>query len=130
MTDLGDLVGASDDAAALAACTVGQRIVGDVVVVCISGVLDLVTAPTVEAALDEALGQHPAALIVDLLEVDFLAAAGMTVLLRARERIGTSARFAVVAAGSATARPMKAIGISDQLGMQTSLGEALQAVRV
>lgn len=115
--------------AKLPACAVSQRLVGEVVVVSVTGVVDLATAHIVEAALNSALDRRPGALIVDVLGVDFLAAAGMTAFLHARERLGATGRFAVVAAGPATARPMKAIGISDQLGMQTSLDDALQAMR-
>ena len=87
----------------------------------------MLTAPQLRDAVQSALGQDPSGLIVDLTEVDFLGSAGMQVLMEAHNQTGgTETRFAVVADGSATSRPLKITGIADLIDMFSSLDEAVQ----
>jgi anti-sigma B factor antagonist len=99
-----------------------------VAVLSVSDAVDLLTAPKLTEAIGEALAARPTAVIVDLSDVDFLASAGMSTLLTAQEETAKSARFAVVADGPATSRPIKLLGIDGALGLQSSLDEALLAV--
>lgn len=93
-----------------------------------SGVLDVLTSPKLEAGVAAALQKHPNAVVVDLTEVDFLASAGMGVLVSARRRIAGRIGFAVVASGSATSRPLKLVGLADALGLYPSVDEACAAL--
>jgi len=102
-----------------------ERRVDGVVVVSVSGVVDMLTAPQLEAAIEAALEQKPAALIVDFTNVDFLASAGMGVLVAAQDRSGPDIRFSVVADGPATSRPLKLVGIADIVALYATLDEAL-----
>ncbi len=88
----------------------------------------MLTSPQLEAAITGALAKQPAAVIVDLSDVDFLASAGMGVLVAARDRAGETAGFAVVANGPATSRPLKLVGLADLIGMYPTLDEARAAV--
>jgi anti-anti-sigma factor len=97
-----------------------------VVVVAASGDVDMLTAPQLREAIDAALGKDPEGLIVDLSEVDFLGSAGMQVLMEARNQTGDNVRFAVVAEGAATSRPLKITGIADLIALHASLDAALQ----
>lgn len=106
---------------------VGERWIDRVVVVSVSGVVDMLTAPQVEAAIDAALAQKPTALVVDFTDVDFLASAGMGVLVATHDRAGTDTRFSVVADGPATSRPLKLVGIADIVALYATLDEALEA---
>ena len=101
---------------------------GTTVVVSVSGVIDMLTSPKLDKAIAVALGKKPTALIVDLGNVDFLASAGMGVLVAARERVSESAGFAVVADGPATSRPLKLVGLADVIGMYPTLGQARAAL--
>ena len=65
-------------------------------------------------------------MIVDLTDVDFLASAGMQVLVAANEDAGPDTRLVVVADGPATSRPLKITGITDFIDLYPSLDEALE----
>lgn len=67
----------------------------------VHGDLDIATVPHLHARLADAPGPHRL-VVVDLTEVGFLGAAGITALLRLREHThGHDAAFRVVAAGPA-----------------------------
>lgn len=102
----------------------------NVVVLGVSGTLDMVTAPQLTESIQNSLKNEPAAVIVDLTGVEFLASAGMTVLIAAREQIGESAKFAVVADGPAVGRPMHLVGVDKLLTIHTTLDAALEASSV
>ena len=98
---------------------------GGVLVVSVRGELDLCTTPRWVGALDAACAHPPAALVVDLSEVSFLGATAMTSLLSTQRDIGDSVRFMVVAAGPATARPLRLLGIDREVSVLGSLEQAL-----
>ena len=98
------------------------------VVISVSGVIDMLTSPQLEASIGECLDGNPATVIVDLSDVDFLASAGMGVLIAARDRASSTTGFAVVADGPATSRPLKLVGLADVIGMYPTLGEARTAL--
>lgn len=105
-------------------CT--ENWVGRVAVVSASGDLDMLTAPQLRDAIEAALGKDPVGLIVDLTKVEFLGSAGMQVLMETHNQTdGTETRFAVVAEGPATSRPLKITGIADLIDMFSSLEVAL-----
>ncbi|MEO3757825.1 STAS domain-containing protein [Mycobacterium sp. B14F4] len=95
-------------------------------VVAASGDLDMLTAPQLRDAVEAALSKKPEGLIVDLTKVEFLGSAGMQVLMEAHNQTdGTDTRFAVVAEGPATSRPLKITGIADLIDLFSSLDVAL-----
>jgi anti-sigma B factor antagonist len=102
-----------------------ERRIDSVVVVSVAGVVDMLTAPQLDAAIEAALQQKPSALVVDFTDVDFLASAGMGVLVAAHDRSGQDIRFGVVADGPATSRPLKLVGIADIVALYATLEEAL-----
>ena len=105
-----------------------ERRVGDTdstVVVTATGAVDMLTAPHLQDVIDTAAAKKPAGLIVDMTEVEFLASAGMQVLMVTHNRLGENTRFAVVADGPATSRPLKITGIADYIEVFSSLDVAL-----
>ena len=114
--------------AADAGCVINEEWFGRTVVVSASGVVDMLTSPHLEASLTTSLKRNPAALIVDLSEVEFLASAGMGVLVAAREQAASDIRFGVVASGPATSRPLTLIGLADIIGLYPTLAEARDAL--
>ncbi|MGZ8802131.1 MAG: STAS domain-containing protein [Mycobacterium sp.] len=108
-------------------CVVTERWVDRVAVVSVSGVVDMLTFPQLETAIDGALKQQSAGVVVDFTDVEFLASAGMGVLVAAHDKAGTEVAFSVVADGPATSRPLKLVGIADMLSLYPSLDEALAA---
>jgi anti-anti-sigma factor len=117
-----------DAGAAGSACTVAERRVDDVSVVGISGVVDMLTAPELEKAIAEAAKSSPKAVVVDMTDVEFLASAGMGVLIAAQDELAPAIRFAVVADGPATSRPLKLVGVTDVVDLYPTLDEALSAL--
>ena len=103
---------------------VSSAVVDDVVVLSVHDVVDAATAPELEAAITTAIDGAPAGLIIDLSAVTFLASAGMTVLMKAKERAGDTG-FAVVANSPATSRPLKVLGLDTELAVCASVDEAL-----
>jgi anti-anti-sigma factor len=98
---------------------------GRVAVTTVSGDLDMLTAPRLTESMDSAIAANPTALVVDLSRVTFLASAGMDVLFVAHRRITPSARFAIVADGRATRRPLELMGLHDVLEIFTTVESAL-----
>ncbi|KRD06107.1 anti-anti-sigma factor [Mycobacterium sp. Root265] len=109
-------------------CTVEERTVGDVVVVAITGTLDVLSAPDLETRVKATATGSPAGVIVDLSAVDFLGSSGMGVLVTAHSDLTPAIRFALVADGPATSRPLKLIGIADIIDVFPTLDEALTAL--
>ncbi len=60
--------------------------------------------------------------------VEFLASAGMGVLIAAQDELAPDTRFAVVADGPATSRPLKLVGVTDVVDLYATLDEALTAL--
>lgn len=114
--------------AAAASCTVEEKRIGDVSVVAVTGTLDMLTASQLEAAIAAAAAASPQAVVVDLGAVDFLASAGMGLLVAAHGDLTPAVGFAVVADGPATSRPLKLVGIADVVDVFATLDEALSAL--
>lgn len=100
-----------------------------VTVVAVGGEIDMLTAPTLERVIAEVLAEDPAALVIDLLKVDFLGSAGLSVLVATREKVSKHAGFAVVAQGSVTARIIQRLDLDEFLSLHETLEDALTAVK-
>lgn len=111
-----------------ATCTVSERRIGSVIVLTVTGTVDMITSPQLDTALAAVMATAPHAVIVDLSEVDFLASTGMGVLVAAHDALPAETRFAVVADGPGTSRPLDLIGFAGALGVVPTLDEALSAV--
>ena len=108
-------------------CVVTERWVDGVAIVAVSGVVDMLTSPQLESAIDRALAQNPTGIVIDFTDVEFLASAGMGVLVAAHDKAGSDVAFSVVAEGPATSRPLKLVGIAEIVSLYPSLDEALAA---
>lgn len=108
---------------ALTGCGVNEEWIGRTAVITVSGVLDMLTSPKLEAAIAAAVDKAPTAVVVDLSDVDFLASAGMGVLVSAHDDADGNYGFAVVADGPATSRPLKLVGLAEMLGLRSTLDE-------
>ncbi len=89
----------------------------------------MLTTPQLAKAIQEALADAAASLIVDLSEVELLASVGIGALLvAAQQDVGTVGRFAVVADGPATSRPIKLLGVDSIVALFPTFEEALADV--
>lgn len=103
--------------------------VGDISVVAVSGTVDMITAPKLEAAIAAAAKASPSAVVVDFTAVEFLASAGMGVLVAAHGDLAPAVKLVVVADGPATSRPLKLVGIADVVDLFATLEDALAALQ-
>jgi anti-anti-sigma factor len=109
-------------------CVISEEWFGRTAVISASGVLDMLTSPQLETSIATALKNNPAAIIVDLTDVEFLASAGMGVLVAARDKASADIGFGVVASGPATSRPLKLVGLAEIVGLYATLEEARAAL--
>lgn len=107
---------------------IGKHQVDDALVLSVSGEVDMLSAPRLAEAIRAALAAGPPALVIDLSKVDFLASAGMTVLVTAQAEVAPPTRFAVVANGPATSRPIKLMGLDNVLALYSTLDSALSRI--
>lgn len=113
----------------VASFAVTEEKVGAVLVVSVVGAVDMLTAPRLAEGIRGALGKKPSAVIVDLTAVDFLASAGMQVIVASHEDAGSDVRLVVAADGPATSRPLKITGIADFIDVFETRVTALEAVQ-
>jgi anti-sigma B factor antagonist len=109
--------------------TVEVSWVDRIVVVSVGGSVDMLSAPWLTEAIEAALAKDPAGMIIDLSKVDFLASAGMSVLMSSRSSADHSRSFAVVADGPATHRPLTLMGLDEVLPLYRTLNDALSKLR-
>ena len=107
---------------------IGETRAGQVIVIAVTGELDMLTAPQLDDAIHSALRQEPTALVVDLTRVKFLGSAAMNLLVGTHREITPTTRFGVVADGPDTSRPRKKIGLDSVIALYQTLGEALAAL--
>ncbi|GJF09464.1 anti-sigma factor antagonist [Mycolicibacterium cyprinidarum] len=117
----------ANGAASSSNCVVTERWIDRVAVVAVSGVVDMLTSSQLETAINGALDQKPSTVVIDFTDVEFLASAGMGVLVAAHDKAGSEVAISVVADGPATSRPLKLVGIADIVSMYPTLDGALAA---
>jgi anti-anti-sigma factor len=111
-----------------AGCVINEAWFGRTVVISASGVVDMLTSPQLEASISTSIQKNPSAVIVDLSNVEFLASAGMGVLVAARDQLSSEVGFGVVASGPATSRPLKLVGLAEIVGLYSTLEAARAAL--
>ena len=95
------------------------------VVVTVTGEIDLMTASMLETTIDEAIESGPAVLILDLSAVTFLASVGLQTLVVTHDRMSPTGRFAVVADGPATSRPIQLIKLDEMVALYPTIERAV-----
>jgi anti-sigma B factor antagonist len=120
--DTGDDEGASTGPERLG---VEHHWVDHLVVVAVTGEVDALSAPQLSAAIGVALAGSPAGLIVDLSQVDFLASAGLGLLIATHDEVTPNARFGVVADGVAVRRPITVLGLDSVITLYRTVEDAL-----
>lgn len=96
-----------------------------VIILSVDGVVDLATSPALEHLIGELLDEGPTALIMDLTEVSFLASVGLRILAETHERVGGTGKFAVVATGPVTARPIQLTKLDEFLALFATVDDAV-----
>ncbi|SEF37394.1 anti-anti-sigma factor [Amycolatopsis pretoriensis] len=94
-------------------------------VLSIGGDIDLAGAPRLRPAIEVALAQQAAILIVDLTEVSFLSSSGIGALVDIRRRAGEGTAVRVVATPVA-ARPISLTAVNQLMPVFGTLAEAIR----
>lgn len=102
-----------------------ERWIERLVVLSVSGSVDMLSAPCLTDAIESALAKHPIGLVVDLSRVDFLGSAGISVLMATHDKMSDSTPFVVVADGPITHRPLTLLGLNETLSMHRTLDDAV-----
>jgi anti-sigma B factor antagonist len=85
----------------------------DVAVITVSGELDLSTAPLLTDLVERVAADHPGRVVIDMANVTFLCAAGLTALLRANETVSAAGRRLILRAPSRQTQRILAITGTD-----------------
>jgi anti-sigma B factor antagonist len=97
---------------------------GGTVVIALLGELDLASACTFSAKFEQAAAGGPAAIVVDLSELEFIDSTGLRCILLAHERCdGRGPRFAVVPGDGQAARLLEIARVEDHLNLIASPAE-------
>ncbi|MFJ7218893.1 STAS domain-containing protein [Amycolatopsis sp. NPDC098790] len=102
-----------------------SRRVDGTLVLSIGGEIDLAGAPRLRPAMDAALAQKAAVLIVDLTEVTFLSSSGIGALVDIRRRAGQGTAVRVVAT-TVAARPISLTAVNQLMPVFGTLAEAIR----
>jgi anti-anti-sigma factor len=94
-------------------------------IVAVTGELDLAVTDRLAARLGEELDLAPRALVIDLTQLAFCSARGLSVVLDAVAAARAAGiPVAVVADGRAVLRPVRALGLEDVLPLYRTLADA------
>ncbi|HEX8867287.1 MAG TPA: STAS domain-containing protein [Lentzea sp.] len=100
-----------------------------VVVVVLTGEIDMTNAAQMRIAVEAELDRRPVGIVVHL-AVEFLASAGLSVLVESNQRAQRAGiGFAVVATASAARRPLTAVGLDQVLPVHDAVADAVEALR-
>lgn len=86
----------------------------------------MLTAPRLAEAIEAAARTSPPAIVVDMSAVEFLASAGMSVLIAAHRNLTPAIGFGAVASGPATSRPLTVLGVDTLVAVYRTLDAALE----
>lgn len=114
-----------DDAAAQAIVTALTHPRAGAALLTVTGEIDTVTAPHLEAALDTLLGLDAGVLVADLAGITFLASSGLAVLIQAAHRAERSGRrLRLVVTGRQVRRPLEITGTDQLFDLHTDRASA------
>lgn len=91
-----------------------------------AGEVDVYTAPTLDTELTRAVEAGATAVVVDLSAVDFLDSTGLSVLVKALERLRErDGSLAVVVSAERVAKVFRITGLDEMLSLHATLDAAL-----
>jgi anti-sigma B factor antagonist len=99
---------------------------GRATVIAVRGELDLASSPALQEELDRVAASDAQMLIIDLRELDFMDSTGLSVLVRAHQRIEEQGRqLAMVRGPQQVQRLLSLTGVADRLTLVDSPEELL-----
>jgi anti-anti-sigma factor len=97
----------------------------DAAILRVTGALDLALAPKLQQVVERAARLQPALMVIDQTGVDFLASAGMSVLLRAHRTRPENTQVRLVAESRIILRPLQVTRLTDELEVHPTMSAAL-----
>ncbi len=99
-----------------------------VVVLAVGGEIDTNTAPILHTVISQAIADKPSALVIDLSGVQFIASAGLRILVQTKDKVGGSADLAVVSSGGVISKLIRLIGLDATFLLSKTVDDALASV--
>ena len=98
----------------------------DVALIAVSGELDIASAPELEQALDQIRPELTKLVIVDLRELDFMDSTGLSIIVRAHQRLAESdCELTLIKGQPQVQRLLDLTGVADRLRLVAEPGELL-----
>ena len=96
------------------------------VVVAVSGELDLASGPELESELDQISGPDTQLLVIDLRNLDFMDSTGLSILVRAHQRLaGEGCEMSLVKGSQQVQRLLDLTGVAERLRLVDAPEELL-----
>jgi anti-sigma B factor antagonist len=101
---------------------------GATAVVAVSGELDLASGPELEAQLDQLNGPETTLVVIDLRRLDFMDSTGLSILVRAHQRLaGEGCEMGLVRGSQQVQRLLDLTGVAERLRLVDAPEELLDA---
>src|ERR1700759_5030092 len=101
---------------------------GAAAVVAVSGELDLASGPELEAELDQLTGPEVQPVVIDLRALDFMDSTGLSILVRAHQRLaGEGCEMGLVKGSQQVQRLLDLTGVAERLRLVDEPEELLNA---
>jgi anti-sigma B factor antagonist len=101
---------------------------GAAAVVAVSGELDLASGPELEAELDQLTGPDIQLVVIDLRGLDFMDSTGLSILVRAHQRLaGEGCEMGLVKGSQQVQRLLDLTGVAERLRLVDAPEELLDA---
>jgi anti-sigma B factor antagonist len=101
---------------------------GAAAVVAVSGELDLASGPELEAQLDQLTGPDVQLVVIDLRGLDFMDSTGLSILVRAHQRLaGEGSEMGLVKGSQQVQRLLDLTGVAERLRLVDAPEELLDA---
>lgn len=112
-----------------------EQLAGGINAISVSGELDMNTAPQLERALDEALADPTAAVMLDLCDCEFIDSTGIALIVRSWKRLDRDAggegqgRFVLCSHNHQVRRLLQITGVESSISMHERREDALGELR-
>jgi anti-sigma B factor antagonist len=109
-----------------------EELEGGIRALTVRGELDMNTAPELEQALEQALAEEEAAIMLDLSECEFIDSTGIALIVRAWQKLegdGGKGRFVLCCINHQVRRLLKITGVESSISMHQGREAALAALR-
>jgi anti-anti-sigma factor len=102
---------------------------GQAAIVVVRGELDLATSPQLEEKLRKLLETGSEPLVIDLRELEFMDSTGLSIIVKAHQRLSeTGRRLSIVRGSQQVQRLLDLTGVSERLQLVDTPGEILGGV--